>query len=238
MRLASVLTERLAFSGQQGIIVVKELDSNETIEFDNDQKILYLDFSNDNKTIAFANYEDNIIKTWNIETDTIATIGRHPYTVSSIVFNSDGTKLITSTANDGKIHIWDVSRRIQMNSFTTDHKDELSSIEFISSENMIASTGGDGSIKLWNFEGELIKPSMSSFNRGVYQISFTKDSSHNLILATANEDATVRLWRVHERYDSGAEPTIDKLESYGCNFLQFYFDFHQEKMAEYSICAD
>ncbi|XP_063220986.1 kinesin-like protein KIF21A isoform X2 [Bacillus rossius redtenbacheri] len=104
--------------------------------------------------------------------------------------------VLFSGSRDMCIKKWDLSRQELIQSLNNAHKDWLCGLAYLPGGQMILSGCRQGMVKLWSTEscqllGE-VKAHYSTIN------AITTNSSH---IFTASNDATVRMWRPHSRYD-------------------------------------
>jgi hypothetical protein len=88
--------------------------------------------------------------------DCLRTLSGHSNSVCAVVFNPDGTQLVSGSA-DGKIKIWDTETG-QCQRTLDGHTDWIHSVAMSSDGRFFASAGRDKLVKLWDVEsGEQLK---------------------------------------------------------------------------------
>ncbi|MDP7238645.1 MAG: hypothetical protein QGI34_18135, partial [Candidatus Latescibacteria bacterium] len=77
----------------------------------------------------------------------------------------------------------------------TNHKHGISSIDFTSNSNLMASGSWDKTVILWSMPACKPKRTLSGHEKAVWDLSFSPDDK---IIATASSDNTAKLWRVKD----------------------------------------
>ena len=91
--------------------------------------------------------EDNTIKLWDLQNDTVSTLRGHTDIVNSVAFSSNG-ELLASGSEDRTIRLWNVHS--QQNIATFDHDNARIKAVTFSPDGQILATGGDRHVKLWD----------------------------------------------------------------------------------------
>ncbi|MEG4839132.1 nSTAND1 domain-containing NTPase [Microcoleus sp. B9-D4] len=210
----------------------KEIDS-----LTNQGKLLRLDFSPDGSKVAFVG-NDNKVNIWKIkrknnEPRTI-TIGKHDnrgqdrVRVTFVKFSGDGT-LLASSDYDGNIKLWNM--RTNQEITTVKSGTQIQGLAFSAKENnTIAAALVDGTVKLWNLDGTPRQEKLEGHHDEVMSLSFNLASRGEIVIASASEDKTVKLWKIKNsiHFDSKAK----NLLKYSCDFLSQYFQTHDKLSSE------
>ena len=153
-------------------------------------------FSPDGNLIASGG-DDNAVILWDVSRRSdIRTLIGHDDWVRSVAFSPDG-RLLASVAMDGSLKLWDVSSGINVTS--RKQSDRMEAVAFSLNGEMFATCGHiDGFIDLWSLSKKRISHTnrISGHRSAVSSISFSPDG---LMLASAGDDDTVKLWNVADR---------------------------------------
>ena len=132
------------------------------------------------------------IQLWNLQNDTVITLGRHDNTVNSIAFSPDGT-LLASGGDDHVLKLWNVTHKhhIATRDHTTDRtRSQVKAVTFSPNGNMIA-TGGRHA-KLWDTH-TLNQIVTFHHHEWVWSVAFSSDGK---LLATGDNSGQVNVWNL------------------------------------------
>ncbi len=118
----------------------------------------------------------------------------HRYTVSSVCFSPDGTKLLTASW-DYTLKLWDIASGSELRTFTG-HTFAVFSACFSPDGKMIASGAKDNLVNLWDTETGKLLHTFNGHTSWVREVKFSKDGKY---LASVAYDKTVRIWDVQTR---------------------------------------
>ena len=164
-----------------------------------------VDFSPDGTRIASASTSPSVeINMWdaNVSSDTttpIATISGHAFTVFTIDYNSDGTKLASGAA-DNTIKIWDanINGNVSTPIITINTGSSPETVKFNDSNNLIVAGSTTGTITTWDTsrldDPTPSAPQLSTFQAStiaVHGIDFSPDGSR---LISASQDGSIKIW--------------------------------------------
>ncbi|TDF48456.1 TIR domain-containing protein [Streptomyces sp. WAC05374] len=113
----------------------------------------------------------------------------HGRRVTGVSFSSDGTRL-ASCGSDGAVRLWDTRTGARAGEELTGRGDRLVSAAFSPVRPVIGTASNDGGIHLWNQDGEFLRE-LDAETEHIWAQAFNHAGD---LLATANDDDTVRLW--------------------------------------------
>jgi WD40 repeat protein len=114
----------------------------------------------------------------------------HPAAVNSVVYNQDGTQLLSSS-DDGVVRLWDVASSTVLQEF--DHGGlVVHRAVFDPEDKWVTTAVSDGSVYIWTVDGDLLQV-IVAHDLPVHDLAFNQQGSQ---LATASDDGTAHLWDV------------------------------------------
>ncbi|KIJ13552.1 hypothetical protein PAXINDRAFT_80999 [Paxillus involutus ATCC 200175] len=153
--------------------------------------VLGLAVTRDGKRILSSG-GDNIIRTWDPGDPTakpLITILGHGDYIRSIAYLPGGTQIVTCSARDMTVRIWDVENGEQEGT-SMEHQDILYALAVTRDGKRILSGGEDKRIKVWD-SGELVLGPLEGHTDPVNCVRWSLDGSQ---LFSASDDRTVRCW--------------------------------------------
>ena len=140
---------------------------------------------------VFASAGDNgEVKLWNLQSDTVTTLGRHTDIVNSIAFSPDGN-FLASGGDDYVLKVWNVYHKhhiVTRDHITDWHPSQVKAVTFSPNGSIIA-TGGRHA-KLWNARtyNEIVTLRHTDW---VWAVAFSNDGR---LLATGDNSGQVNIW--------------------------------------------
>lgn len=156
--------------------------------------------------------------------DSSSQVG-HTHDILEVKFNSDATKLISYSAGDGWLCLWEVkSGRLLWRTKTefiqkANEYYTLTCFAFSPDENLIASGSGNGTIQLWNAKTGRLIWRVDAHEDSVTAVEFSPDGRTIVSAASPEEgEAEIKILRVEDGQ------AIKKLEGKPCTVIALTFD--------------
>ncbi|MBW4533661.1 MAG: TIR domain-containing protein [Pleurocapsa minor HA4230-MV1] len=182
-------------------------------------KVFVVSFSRDGKLLAAAG-EVGTVRIWQLDgkliaslTDPNETDPSDPYEVRSISFNPIKPIIATSYGNTVKLWRWKDGKG-EVIQVLDEHKQNVTSVDFSSDGQILASGSLDGTIKLWQLNGNQKTPITTLMDEhcdeqnknvcGVRSVSFSKDGK---TLASGGQNNAVKLWQQDADWKKKKLPT-------------------------------
>ena len=114
--------------------------------------------------------------------------------IRSVCFSPDG-KLLATGAEDKKIRVWDIEKKIIRNIFDG-HEQDIYSLDFARNGRNIASGSGDKTVRLWDIEANT-QTLVLQIEDGVTTVAISPDGR---LVAAGSLDKSVRVWDCSSGY--------------------------------------
>ncbi|MDE0683450.1 MAG: T9SS type A sorting domain-containing protein, partial [Candidatus Poribacteria bacterium] len=156
------------------------------------------------KTVAYSPVDASVaasgggnraVKLWDLQNDTVTTLGSHADTVNSVAFSPDG-QLLVSGGDDYACKLWDIPRKRRVAIFehiVNRSRSQVKAVDFSRDGQMLATAGVD--VKLWDIH---TREEIATFEHGrwVLAVAFSPDGQ---FLATGDEIGQVNVWDIQKR---------------------------------------
>ena len=156
------------------------------------------------KTVAYSPVDSSVVasggdsravKLWDLQNDTVTTLGSHADTVNVVAFSSDG-QLLASGGDDYVCKLWDIPLKRRVATFehiVNRSRSQIKAVDFSRDGQMLATAGVD--VKLWDVH---TRKEIATFEHGrwVLAVAFSPDGQ---FLATGDEIGQVNVWDVQRR---------------------------------------
>lgn len=150
-----------------------------------DHGITMIDWNNTGTLFATGSF-DHTAQIYTSEGNLYATLTGHTHNVFAVRFSPSGKYIVTCSADKTAI-LWDVANKIMLHIYTH-HMDEI--LDFVwKNDEIFATASADNSIGICNINGEY--QFLLGHTSHVIVVSYSSDGRY---LASASEDATVRIW--------------------------------------------
>ncbi|RKU12549.1 hypothetical protein C6503_17325 [Candidatus Poribacteria bacterium] len=146
-------------------------------------------------SVVASGGDDRAVKLWDLQNDTVTTLGSHADTVNDVAFSPDG-QLLASGGDDYVCKLWDIplKRRVA----TLEHvvnrsRSQIKAVDFSPDGQMFATAGVD--VKLWDVH---TRKEIATFEHGrwVLAVAFSPDGQ---TLATGDKSGQVNVWNVQRQ---------------------------------------
>ncbi|MBK8418817.1 protein kinase [Candidatus Villigracilis saccharophilus] len=158
----------------------------------NDLQAWRTDFSSDGKLFTAGGYGSTIIKVWDLSLpgEKLAINSNGGMRIGDVIFNPDGTRLVTESWETGKVQIWDTSTYQQLQAV---QDSDICCITTFSPDGKLLVTGSSqGGVKIRDSStGEVIVLIGESI---ATQVVFSPDGTR---IVTAGYDDIVKVWETN-----------------------------------------
>jgi WD40 repeat protein len=157
---------------------------------------------------------DGVTRVWDLQSGEAAELQptelkHHIGTINALVFSADGARLATG-GRDNLIYVYDVADLTQSPLKLSGHTDQVFTLAFDPTSDLLASGSVDATARVWNLADP--DPNQSSVvlpghEEQIYRVLFSPDGYW---LATSSVDSTTRLWNLYADY-SGDTAAIEDI---------------------------
>ncbi|GAA2603388.1 MULTISPECIES: trypsin-like peptidase domain-containing protein [Streptomyces] len=149
-------------------------------------------FSPDGGTLVTGGFQSSSVHLVDVRThrrlDTLDAVNK---SIHSVTFSPDGSTLALASG-DGKLRLWDFSRR-RLTATLTGHTDMAQSVSFTPDGKTLVSSGRDGAVMLWDAHTHRRLATLTG-HTGI--VSSAVVSPDGKTLATVGDDRAIRLWDI------------------------------------------
>ena len=148
-----------------------------------------------NSFLVASGGDNRAVNLWDLQNDTVTTLGHHADVVNAVAFSPDG-QLLASGGDDHAFKLWDIPR--QRHIATLDHinnrsRSQVKAVTFSPNGQLLATAGVH--VKLWNVRTREELTTLEH-NGAVFAIDFSPDGQ---FLATGDETGWLNVWNVQKR---------------------------------------
>ena len=139
--------------------------------------------------------DSRAVMLWDLQNDTVTTLGSHADTVNAIAFSSDG-QLLASGGDDYACKLWDIPLRRRVATFehiVNRTRSQIKAVDISADGQLLATAGVD--VKLWNVRTRT-EIGILEHGKWVLAVAFSPDGQ---FLATGDETGQVNVWDVQRR---------------------------------------
>ncbi|WP_337307963.1 MULTISPECIES: nSTAND1 domain-containing NTPase [unclassified Streptomyces] len=149
-------------------------------------------FSPDGRTLVTGGFQSSSVHLVDVRAhrrlDTLDAVNKSIY---SVAFSPDGSTLAMASG-DGKLRLWDLSRR-RLTATLTGHTDMAQSVSFTPDGKTLVSSGRDGAVMLWDAHTHRRIATLTGHTGIVWSAAVSPDGN---TLATVGDDRAMRLWDI------------------------------------------
>ena len=148
-----------------------------------------------NSSLIASAGDNRAVKLWNLQNDTVTTLGHHTDTVNSIAFSADA-QLLVSGGDDYTFKVWDVSRQREIENLqhiTDNSISQIKAVTFSPNGQRLATAGVH--VKLWDTRNWKEITTLRH-DEWVWAVAFSADGK---LLATGDASGQVNVWNLQSR---------------------------------------
>ena len=148
-----------------------------------------------NPLVIASGGDSRAVMLWDLQNDTLTTLGSHADTVNAVAFSPDG-QLLASGGDDYACKLWDVPLKRRVATFehiVNRSRSQIKAVDFSADGQLLATAGID--VKLWNVQTRAEIGTLEH-GRWVFALAFSPDGQ---FLATADETGQVNVWDVQRQ---------------------------------------
>ncbi len=151
-----------------------------------------VDFSPVSPSLFASGGEDNTIKLWNLQDDTVTTFSGHTEQVNTVAFSPNG-RLLASGGDDWTFRLWNIPQR--RNIATLEHvtdrsRSQVKGVAFSPDGQLLATAGSH--VKLWDVSNQTEIATLRH-DDWVFTVAFSPDGQ---LLATGGQAGVVKIWNI------------------------------------------